>query len=167
MLVDFMQNVWSVASVVAVFATVALSSRGGISADERLKPCPDTPNCVSTLASDRMHAIAPLTYDGRGDDAQSALRTVIEKMPRSKIVADEPGYLHVEFRSLIFRFVDDVEFVVDDDAKVVHFRSAARMGRGDLGVNRRRMERIRRAFDTELREQGSRVLGGPAHGQAL
>ena len=40
------------------------------------------------------------------------------------------------------RFDDDVEFVVDEQAGTIHFRSASRAGRGDLGVNRRRMEAI-------------------------
>jgi uncharacterized protein (DUF1499 family) len=48
----------------------------------------------------------------------------------------------VEFRSALFRFVDDVEFVLDDSARVIHFRSASRAGYYDFGVNRRRMQEI-------------------------
>ena len=43
-------------------------------------------------------------------------------------------------------FVDDVEFFVDAQQKVIHFRSASRVGYSDLGANRKRMETIRRAF---------------------
>jgi uncharacterized protein (DUF1499 family) len=59
------------------------------------------------------------------------------------VVARTESYLHAEFTSLFFRFVDDVEFLVDDAAKVIHVRSASRLGRSDLGVNRKRVERIR------------------------
>jgi len=52
-------------------------------------------------------------------------------------------YLHYEATSLLLRFVDDVEFLLDDETKTIHFRSASRTGYGDLGVNRKRMEQVR------------------------
>jgi len=42
----------------------------------------------------------------------------------------------------VWRFVDDVEFYLDETARVVHFRSASRMGYYDFGMNRRRMKEI-------------------------
>ena len=57
--------------------------------------------------------------------------------------AEDESYLHYEFTSLLLRFVDDVEFLFDDETKTVHFRSASRTGYGDFGVNRKRMEEIR------------------------
>ena len=75
------------------------------------------------------------------------VRKVVTGMSRARIVTAEGDYLHVEFRSAVFRFVDDVEFLVDTREKNIHFRSASRMGYSDLGVNRRRMERIRAAFE--------------------
>ncbi len=65
-------------------------------------------------------------------------------MPRIKLVEEEDSYLHYEFTSLLFRFVDDVEFLFEDATKTIHFRSASRVGYGDFGVNRKRMEEIRR-----------------------
>ena len=60
-----------------------------------------------------------------------------------KLVEEDESYLHYEFTSLLLRFVDDVEFLFDDEAKTIHFRSASRTGYGDLGVNRKRMEQVR------------------------
>jgi uncharacterized protein (DUF1499 family) len=113
---------------------------------KRLAPCPDTPNCVSTYAVDEIHAIAPMRYVGSRDAAKARLLDIIEAMPRSMLVEKSEDYLRVEFRTRIFRFVDDVEFLIDDDDKLIHYRAAARLGRSDLGVNRRRMERIHQAF---------------------
>ena len=114
----------------------------------RMAPCPESPNCVSTLAdpSDSVHFSAPLTYTGSLADAKARLLAVVNAMPRTKIVEDDGDYLRVEYRSLIFRFVDDVEFQFDDVAKAVQFRSAARLGYGDMGVNRKRMDEIRASF---------------------
>ncbi len=96
-----------------------------------LAPCPDSPNCVSTTSpeDDDQHFMEPLTYAGTATEAKARLRQVIESMPRSQIIADDGAYLHAEFRSQVFRFVDDVEFVIDDADKTVQFRSASRLGR--------------------------------------
>jgi len=75
------------------------------------------------------------------------LKRVVNKIPRTNVVTAGDNYLHAEFRSRIFRFVDDVEFLVEPEAKRIGFRSASRVGYSDLGVNRRRMEEIRAAFD--------------------
>jgi uncharacterized protein (DUF1499 family) len=115
--------------------------------DGRLAPCPDSPNCVSTQAQDGKHRIEPLRYTGTQDQAKQRIVQVISSMPRARVITDEGNYLHVEFTSLIFRFVDDVEFFFDDTNKLIQFRSASRTGYSDLGVNRKRMEDIRKRFE--------------------
>ena len=112
----------------------------------RLAPCPDTPNCVSSQADDEAHRMEPIPFDGDAGAAIDRLKAVLAAQPRIAIVEAQGDYLHAECASLLFRFVDDLEFVVDRDAKVIHFRSASRVGRSDMGVNRRRMEEIRKAF---------------------
>ncbi len=108
-----------------------------------LSPCPSSPNCVSTLSTDEGHAIAPFLYTKPRAEAKEALKAVINSLSRTTLVEEDESYLHYQFTSLLLRFVDDVEFLFDDDTKTIHFRSASRMGYSDLGVNRRRMEEIR------------------------
>ncbi|MDT8272121.1 MAG: DUF1499 domain-containing protein, partial [Desulfomonilia bacterium] len=115
-----------------------------------LRPCPDRVNCVSTMGSDSRHATEPIRYDSTMEQAKQKLVRAISSMKRSHLVADSGNYLHVEFTSLIFRFVDDVEFLFNDEEKTIHFRSASRVGYSDLGVNRKRMEEIRLRFYQEL-----------------
>lgn len=110
----------------------------------QLAPCPSSPNCVSTTTQSADHAIAPFRYQKTRAEAKEALKAVIRSLPRTKLVEEDETYLHYEFTSLLLRFVDDVEFLLDDETKTIHFRSASRTGYGDLGVNRRRMEDIRR-----------------------
>lgn len=112
----------------------------------RLAPCPGSPNCVCTQDAEPLHAIEPLTFEDDAPEAWARLKAVLAKQPRCKIVVDEEGYLHAEFTSLLFRYVDDVEFQLDAGKGQIHFRSASRAGRSDLGVNRARMEEIRKAF---------------------
>lgn len=113
-----------------------------MSAPGRLRPCPPTPNCVSTEVCAPGQAMIPIPFGGTAVEAQAAARRALLAEPRTRIVADEPGYLRAESRSLVFRFVDDVEIVVDDAERVLRFRSASRVGRRDFGVNRARMQRI-------------------------
>lgn len=122
---------------------VPLGAPGG-----RLAPCPDTPNCVSTQAdpADRLHGIEPIAYDGSLADARSRMLAALEAAPRITIIRSEPDYIAAEARTAFFRFVDDIDIAFDDSAKLIHFRSASRLGQGDLGVNRNRMEDIRERF---------------------
>ena len=59
----------------------------------------------------------------------------------------EPDYIRAEFRSRIFQFVDDVEFLFENQGNVIHVKSASRTGYSDFGVNRKRVEKIRAAFE--------------------
>ncbi len=114
----------------------------------KLKPCPSSPNCVSSFAdpNDETHHIAPLAVDGDPEVAWERAVTVIKEMPRVTIVTAGPTYLHAEMRSFLFRFVDDVELVRDAAGAVIHWRSASRSGYSDMGVNRKRIEAIREAM---------------------
>ena len=113
----------------------------------KLTPCPDSPNCISSQSSDPAHFVEPLTFQDSPTDAKTRLVTVIESMPRSRIISNTGDYIHAEFTSLIFRFVDDVEFLFDEKKKVIHIRSASRIGYSDLGVNRKRIEALRKRFE--------------------
>jgi uncharacterized protein (DUF1499 family) len=111
-----------------------------------LSPCPKSPNCVSSLSEDESHYVKPLAYEGTAEKAKKKLIGVISSMKRSEIVAAEDNYLHATFVSFLFRFVDDVEFYFDNDRRIIHLRSASRTGYSDLGINRKRVEEIRKRF---------------------
>ena len=112
----------------------------------KLAACPDSPNCVSTQATDSEQKMSPIALTVAGDSGQAAIekiKAVIEKhFSRAKLVSEKANYLRYEFTSLIFRFVDDVEFLIDTDKQRIDFRSAARVGHSDLGKNRKRMQEI-------------------------
>ena len=111
----------------------------------RLGPCPDKPNCVSSLAPDEDHRVAPFLLTG-SNPSWSAVRDAVAAMPRTKIVEEGQGYLHAECTSRIFRFVDDLELLRSEAGDRVDVRSASRVGYGDWGVNRDRVESLREAL---------------------
>jgi uncharacterized protein (DUF1499 family) len=114
--------------------------------DGKLSPCPDKRNCVCTQDPVEQHRIDPLRYDVTQDEARDKLLGVIRHMERSTLVQVDRDYIHAEFRSAVFEFIDDVEFLFDDGAKLIHFRSAARTGYYDFNINRKRMEETRKQF---------------------
>jgi len=118
--------------------------------DYRLASCPDSPNCVCTLNNSEEHAIAPYRYRKTLDEAKAVLKQVFSERSRTKLVQEEAAYLHYEVKSLLFRFIDDVEILFDDASKTIHFRSASRVGYSDFGVNRRRMEEVRSLLEGKL-----------------
>jgi uncharacterized protein (DUF1499 family) len=109
--------------------------------DGRFVECKPTPNCVSSQAdpADQEHYIAPIAFSG----TMMELRRAVESMTRATVIKQEGSYLYAEYKSALMGYVDDVELLLDDKARLVHVRSASRLGRSDFGVNRKRIEELR------------------------
>ncbi|MCK6492946.1 MAG: DUF1499 domain-containing protein [Nitrospira sp.] len=116
----------------------------------QLPPCPSSPNCVSTQAQDSRHGMAPWPYRVELALAKAEVKRAMLSLPRTVLVDEDDHYQHYECTSFLLRFADDVEFLFDDDHKLIQFRSASRVGYGDLGVNRRRMEQVRGLLEGHL-----------------
>jgi len=108
--------------------------------DGRLRPCPDSPNCVCSCETDDQHGIEPLTG---GDGGMDQLRQALASMPGTRVITDEGDYLRAECTTPLLRYVDDIEFLQDAEEGVIHVRSASRVGHSDLDANRSRVEEIR------------------------
>lgn len=143
-----------VASWVALMA-IAAGSAGcggrtpddlGLRADGALPPCPDSPNCVSSQATDPRHAIPPLAIEGDPEVAWEALIEDLEARPRVEIVEHGIDYLHAVFTTRLMRYRDDVELALRRDSGEIDVRSASRVGHGDMGANRDRVESLRAAL---------------------
>jgi len=136
--------------VVATLVACAGRSPPGLGVrDGRLAVCPDSPNCVSSQATDDRHRIAPLAFRGTADEGWARLREVLSARPDTRLVDSQADYLRVEFRTRL-GFVDDGEFALDREARVIHVRSASRVGYSDLGKNRSRLGEIRQALEGTL-----------------
>ncbi len=125
-------------------ACAAPSPQTGL-VDNRLRPCPDSPNCVNSDALSGQARIEPLAYKGSPERAWQNLKEAIGETG-GKIVDENSGYLWVVYTSAIMRFKDDVEFRLDQSVQAIQVRSASRVGYWDLGANRRRVEQIRKRF---------------------
>ena len=108
--------------------------------------CPSSPNCVSTQARDSGHHVSSFPYSGDPDSARNCLKQAILEIPRSRVVEEKSASLRAEFKSRIFRFIDDAEFRLNKTKSMIGFRSSSRAGYYDFGVNRQRIEKLRIEF---------------------
>jgi uncharacterized protein (DUF1499 family) len=128
--------------ILIALVVLGLYSRSGEApglVDGRLAPCPGSDNCVcSEYPDDSAHYVEPID----SDSGAAALQQAIVELG-GKIETDAATYVAASFRSKLFGFVDDLEVRIDNGRKLIQVRSASRVGRGDLGVNRKRVERLR------------------------
>lgn len=113
--------------------------------DNPLSPCPDTPNCERTARA----------FDVPADTLYRAAERALESLSPASL--RRPGSPSDSRLAAVYRvaliFKDDVDVVVrarDDGGSVLYVRSASRVGYDDLGVNRRRVERLWEAMETAL-----------------
>lgn len=128
--------------------TLLLSVQGFTQETSPLKPCPKSPNCKCTSDPKKRKRMDPLPFLGNAFKSMTKLKSIISIIPNTKLVEETETYLHYEFTTHIGKYVDDVEFYFDTENKLIHFRSASRKGYGDLGANRRRMQKISKAWKT-------------------
>jgi len=156
--------IWSVVAVLVLIVLAVAAGRLGYLQgtppddlgvrDGKLKPPSMTENSVTSQAAlypdhpQRKYAdIAPLPVKGEGRATLAKIKTIVEGMEGAKVIKSEPGYLYAQFTTKLMKYVDDVEFWFDPKANAIQVRSASRVGRGDMGVNRKRIEAVRAALD--------------------
>ena len=118
--------------------------------DSRLTFCPSSPNCVSSDTENPDQQVKPFELKIPPEKAWGMLVKQVLQLPRTKVVRQDARYLHVECRSQIFGFVDDVEFHLRPEGNIVAVRSSSRTGYYDFEVNRSRIEKLRE----DLRQKG-------------
>ncbi len=127
-----------------IFYIIVMTLSTATQASEKQLPaCPSSPNCVSSQATDAGHFIAPFKITGNVEVAWTALKKALTSQSRTVITNETGDTLHAQATSLVFRFVDDIDAILDADARLIQIRSASRVGYGDFGVNRKRVEMLR------------------------
>jgi len=132
--------------------TVSLGINDNSMDNSKLRPCPNSPNCVSTQETRKRKKMEPISFTKSPDEAIKQLEKVLATFSNATLISKKDNYFHYEFKTRIGRFIDDIEFIVDRDKKEIHFRSASRVGYGDFGKNKRRMKKVRKRWELEEHE---------------
>jgi len=129
--------------LVLLHAMPVFAAQGSERMPGRLASCPDSPNCVSSDATDLSHHVPPFAIIVPAKEAWLLVREAVNDISRTTITEITENYLHAECRSMVFRFVDDLELELRPGEGIIAVRSASRTGYSDFGVNRSRVERLR------------------------
>ena len=146
-----------VLSMLVYFIYLGFKSQSGQApglVNQQLSPCPASPNCICTeYASDNSHYTAPVEYAAEhAEIIQRAIESAI-KAGGGEIISTQPDYLAATYRSSIFRYVDDFEVRIDNTSRLIHIRSASRVGRSDLGANLKRIETFKQLLSMQLAQK--------------
>jgi uncharacterized protein (DUF1499 family) len=114
----------------------------------QLRPCPASPNCVCSEQQVEGAFVEPLGYTAAAEEAWRSMKQAIVETG-GVVVTEQNGYMHAVYETPLMRYVDDVELRIDATNQMIHIRSASRVGRSDLGANRKRVARIRETFDKQ------------------
>ena len=133
-------------TIAFIFSHTAYAESGKGLIDGKLAVCPDKPNCVST----EDNALTPISIHLQTpEEAWLMLKTVITEMG-GKIIKFRSDYLWASFETSFIKFTDDVEARLDLENKVIHLRSASRVGYYDFNVNNKRLKRIIKGVSIKL-----------------
>ena len=140
-LILFLLVVIAAVTALFIFGRISASGEAPGLIDGQLARCPQTPNCVcSEFKDDISHYIEPLSMVTTQEF--STIITAIGNIG-GEVVSQSNNYLAARFSSQLFGFVDDVEIRLDPEQGIIQFRSAARIGHSDFGVNRKRIEQLK------------------------
>ncbi|MFP4316174.1 MAG: DUF1499 domain-containing protein [Desulfovibrionales bacterium] len=106
--------------------------------------CLGRPNCVSSTMWDRSHRVEPFHLTGDPEQSWKAVVKEVSELDRTVVVAETSVRLHAECRSRFLGMIDDLALELFPDLCRVEICSAARKGWWDFGINRRRVECLRK-----------------------
>ena len=112
----------------------------------RLSPLGTGPHGVSSQAAHADRRVEALYFSGDSKESWDILESLVAELPRTRLIKKDHSYMHWVCRSLVWGFIDDLEFLVDAGGSRIEVRSAARMGYWDMNVNARRIEAIRTRY---------------------
>ena len=138
-------GVLGLASLGFIYYQISQVPTLGVS-DGKLKPLGSFPNSVSTQASQDSKRVEPLPMKSTVEDTMAAIKEACKSVSQTDILEERSDYLRVVFTTPVMKFHDDGEFWIDEQAQVVHFRSAARAGYSDGGNNRARYQKLTSAY---------------------
>lgn len=111
--------------------------------DAALSGCDDLQNCTASTATGKRNRIDPLEYDVPASEVIEKFSALIKSQPGTNIIVQDANYLHATFKTALLGYTDDLELLLDQNTGVLNIRSASRIGKSDLGANRKRIESLR------------------------
>lgn len=110
-----------------------------------IKPCPSSPNCISSIEKEQSKSFSSISYSLEQDSVIKVITNYSTSLEGWSIVHKEDCYLHFVVTTKVGKFIDDVEFFIEESKSLIHFRSKSRKGWYDFNANKRRMKKLKKA----------------------
>jgi uncharacterized protein (DUF1499 family) len=111
-----------------------------------LAGCSPLPNCVSSTTVIFYNRTQPFELALPAEEAWPKIKEVVARMARTEIVEENDVYLHTQCKSRVFRFVDNLELLLQPEKKNIAVRSSSAIAIFDFGVNRWRIHQLRKTL---------------------
>ena len=115
--------------------------------NEKMAPLPTSPNAVSSQTTDEEKKVTPFSFKGDIQETKEAIKQALLAYKNIEIYAEDQNYIHAISTTSTMKYHDDLEFYFDEQAGLVHFRSASRVGYSDMGLNRERYNRLKNLYN--------------------
>ena len=112
-----------------------------------LAPLPSSPNAVSSQTDDPEKRVDPFPFKGSLAETKDAIKQALSAYGDIEIKEEGPDYIHAVSTTARMKYNDDLEFYFDQENRLVHFRSASRVGYSDMGLNRERYEKLLELYE--------------------
>jgi uncharacterized protein (DUF1499 family) len=112
----------------------------------QLAALPGTPNAVSSQTGDTEKRVDPFPFKGDIKETKRMIKQALQDYGNIEIEAETDSYIHAVSTTRKMKYHDDLEFYFDEKDQVVHFRSASRVGKSDLGLNSDRYNHLMESY---------------------
>lgn len=139
-------GVFSFLSMLIYFGYQSRNMTVKFNLENGLPDCPNTPNCVSSKASDEEKRIDPIIFENSKVENFISISTILKK-EGGTIVEESNNWIHATFKSGFFGFIDDVLIYSEKlPTSQLEVYSRSRTGKSDLGVNKKRVIHLKNSF---------------------
>lgn len=128
-------------SITMVYKNQKTPENLGITSGQ-LAPMPSSPNAVSSQTDSEEKRVNPLSFKTDLASSKTAVLKALESYGSIEVLTNTSNYIHAIHTTKTMRYRDDIEFYFDESARVIHFRSASRVGYSDRGLNRARYNKL-------------------------
>lgn len=112
----------------------------------KLAAMPSSPNAVSTQTDVQDKKIEAIPYSN-AVEAKVVIKKALAELGNNALITEENQYLHIVFTTPTMRYKDDVEIWLDEEHKLIHYRSQSRVGYSDRGLNKTRFQQFKLNFN--------------------
>ena len=126
-----------------LFIAVSGTNQAQSHTKKLLPLCIETPHCLSSQTEENKNFVIPFKIKSTPNEAWKDLKNKLHHYSRITITHETPTTIHAEATSLVFKFVDNMDFILDKEQNMIYIQTSSRSAHSDFGVNIKRIDILR------------------------